>query len=132
MKRRAGQRRARPLRPICWTDRALADLEGIGDYIARDDPAAAARWVTRLVAAAENVGRAPLAGRRVPELSRHDVRESFLRSYRIVYRLREERVEILTVFEGHHLFPTDLALPAGEDEREVISEGEAASRRRRS
>jgi toxin ParE1/3/4 len=97
-------RARRPL-PVLWTDRALADLEAIRDYIARDNPSAAARWVMRLCQTAEKVGTAPLAGRRVPEFARDDVRELLLRSYRIVYHLSERQVEILTVFEGHRLYP---------------------------
>lgn len=62
----------------------------------------------RLMAVAENATMTPLAGRRVPELARDDIREAFLRTYRIVYRLREKRAEILTVFEGHRLFPGEL------------------------
>ena len=40
-------------RELVWTDRALADLEAIGDYIARDKPLAAERWVADLMDAAE-------------------------------------------------------------------------------
>jgi mRNA-degrading endonuclease RelE of RelBE toxin-antitoxin system len=32
----------------------------------------------------------------------------FKRTYRIVYRVTEERIEVLTVFEGHRLFPDDV------------------------
>lgn len=36
---------------------------------------------------------------------RSDIREVFVRTYRIVYRVREEGILVLTVFEGHRLFP---------------------------
>lgn len=99
--RRPRQRR----QPLFWTHRAIADLDAIGDYIARDAPAAAERWLTRLIGAAERAARVPLAGRRVPELPRDDIREVLLRSYRIVYRVDGDGVTILTVFEGHRTFP---------------------------
>ncbi len=89
----------------------MADLDAIGEYIARDDTSAAERWVMRLIGAAEKAAAAPLAGRRVPELGRADVREVFLRTYRVVYRVSEARLEILTVFEGRRLFPCGLDLP---------------------
>ena len=98
----------RSARRLAWTNRALADLEAIGDYIARDNPAAARRWVARLIAAAETFAAAPLAGRRVPELGRDDVREAIVRRYRVVYRVIKNRVEILTLFEGHRRFPDDV------------------------
>jgi len=92
---------------VVWTDRALADLEAIGDVIARDNTQAAEDWVFRLIALAEGAGQMPLAGRRVPEMGREDVRERLLRKYRIVYRVWHDRIEILTIFEGHRLFPED-------------------------
>ncbi len=88
----------------------MADLDAIGDHIARDDPEAAERWVMKLVGTAEKAAGAPLAGRRVPELARDDVREVLVRTYRIVYRVTAKRCEVLTVFEGHRLFPQDVLL----------------------
>jgi plasmid stabilization system protein ParE len=38
---------------IEWTERAVADLRAIDDYIAADNPAAAERWVGKLIAKAE-------------------------------------------------------------------------------
>jgi len=49
-----------------------------------------------------------MAGRRVPEIGRDDIREVLKRSYRIVHRVRGDRLEVLTVFEGHRLFPPDI------------------------
>jgi len=42
----------------------------------------------------------------VPELQREDIREVFLRTYRIVSRVREQVIDVLTVFEGHRRFDT--------------------------
>lgn len=63
----------------------------------------------RLMAKAAGIVELPLVGRRVPELGRDDIREVFLRAYRIVYRIMDERIEVLTVFEGHRLLPPDIA-----------------------
>lgn len=87
-----------------WTDRAKRDLLDIGGYIARDNPAAACRWVERLRGRAREAARTPRTGRKVPELGRDDVREVFLRTYRIVYRVKADELHVLTVFEGHRLF----------------------------
>ena len=35
------------------------------------------------------------------------VREVFLRSYRIVFRVLDEEIHVVTVFEGHRLLPDD-------------------------
>lgn len=81
----------------------------IGDYIARDNPAAAGRWVGSLITAVENAAAMPLAGRIVPEIGREDLREIIRGNYRIVYRVEGVVLQVLTVFEGHRLLrPADL------------------------
>ena len=86
-----------------WTLRARRDLEEIGNYISRDSPAAARRWIERLRDRARKAAQTPSAGRVVPEIGRENVREVFLRGYRIVYCVGRGGIEILTVFEGHRL-----------------------------
>ena len=91
-----------------WSDHARRDLLAIGRYIDRDKPQAARGWIEQLRERARQAAENPLAGRVVPELGRDDVREVFLRSYRIVYSVGEETVDVLTVFEGHRLLPKGL------------------------
>jgi plasmid stabilization system protein ParE len=97
-----------------WTHRSIDDLRAIGRYIAEDDPRAARRWIEHLRQRAHQAAATPKAGRRVPEVDRDDIREVLLRSYRIVYRVVRDGIEVLTVFEGHRLFPRDTV--PGEDE----------------
>jgi plasmid stabilization system protein ParE len=101
---------------IRWMPQALRDLEAIRRFIARDSPAAARRWVARLQDRAGAAASAPLAGRVVPEFDRADVREVFLSSYRIVYRVIGGEMHVLTVFEGHRLMRRD-GLPDEEQEK---------------
>jgi toxin ParE1/3/4 len=79
----------------------VADLLSIGDHIAADRAATARSWVERLRACGARAAENPRAGRIVPEIGREDVREIFLRSYRIVYRVTAKGIVVLTVFEGH-------------------------------
>jgi toxin ParE1/3/4 len=88
---------------VVWTESAERDLETIESYVARDNPNAAAALVDRLVGRAEAVAEHPHLGRVVPEIGAEHVRELIEGNYRIVYRLRGRRAEILTVFEGHSL-----------------------------
>jgi addiction module RelE/StbE family toxin len=88
---------------IRWTERSTADLFAIGDYIARDNPNVARSWVERLRQRAVAAERLPNAARVVPEIGRRDVREVFLRTYRIVYRVVDDGIVVLTVFEGRRL-----------------------------
>lgn len=80
---------------------ALLDLEGIADFIARDDLDTALSWVDRLIDRAQRVGAVPRSGRVVPEVGDPDIREVLLRTYRIVYRIEPRRILVLTVIEGH-------------------------------
>lgn len=90
---------------VRWTQRATQDLLDIGDFIAQDKPDAARAWVERLRERAVLAAEAPLAGRKVPEVNRDDVRETYLRSYRILYRAMVGEIVVLTVFEGHRRIP---------------------------
>lgn len=87
--------------PLFWSRRALADLRCIRAYIGRDDEAAALRGTERLMRAAERARDLPLSGRMVPEFGREEIREILLKHYRIVYRVGEDRIDVLTVFESH-------------------------------
>ncbi len=88
--------------PVELTPHAALDLEDIAAYIARDDAVAAERWVARLVDRAVRVGAHPNSGRMVPEYGEPDVREVFVGTYRIIYRVEPARVLILKFIEGHH------------------------------
>ena len=90
---------------ITWSPHALRDLESIRDFIAQDSAQYADLVVERITAAVERLASFPQSGRVVPELQRPDVREVIHRPYRIVYRLRNEAVEIATVFRSSRLFP---------------------------
>ena len=92
---------------LFWTETARQDLQAIWRYIAADNPAAAKRWVSRLRERARKILHSPLAGRKVPEFLRDDIRELIEGNYRIVYQIFEDRLVILTVFEGHQLFPVE-------------------------
>lgn len=87
-----------------WTERATKDLLSIGDFIAVDNPSAARSWVRKIRQRMLKASTMPRAGRVVPEIGRDDVREVFQRTYRIVYRIVDDGVVVLTVFEGHRLF----------------------------
>ena len=95
---------------VVWTEQAYARLAEIYDFVGADSPEAAERLIDKLEARANSLERFPESGRRIPELSGSELRELIEGNYRIVYRNRKDRVEVVTVFEGHQLFPiADLA-----------------------
>jgi len=83
-----------------WTERAVDDLLGIGDRIAADNPSAARSWVEKLRQRAMKASDLPHS---VPGFGRSDLREVFLSTHRIVYRVVDDGIVVLSVFEGHRL-----------------------------
>ena len=90
-----------------WSDRAVRDLDSIHAYIASDNPYAARRWVAHLWSEAQQLESSPRIGRVVPELQREEIRELLIGNYRIVYKVGEKKVDILTIFERHRRFPEE-------------------------
>jgi toxin ParE1/3/4 len=93
--------RKRQIDGVQWSARAAKDLEAIGAYIAQDNPRVAFQFVEGLIARGDALAEAPLIGRMVPEFGRPDTREVISGNYRIVYRVIQGKVYVLTVFEGH-------------------------------
>lgn len=88
---------------IFWTKEALLRLGQIESYISRDNPIVAIEFVDKLISVAETLIDNPKQGRIVPELSIENIRELIHRNYRIVYLIKKNLIDILTVFEGHQL-----------------------------
>ena len=89
---------------VTWSREAGENLVDIEEFIARDSVECAIRFVDALIDHAEAIlADNPRSGRVVPEIGNPDMRELIYRGYRIVYRLKEDAPEILTVFEGHRL-----------------------------
>jgi len=88
---------------VLWSPQALLDVESIRDYISHDSARYAELVVRRLVKAVGRLEEFPRSGRIVPERNREDLREVIVKPYRIVYRLRPDMVEIVTVFRASRL-----------------------------
>ena len=88
---------------LFWTKEALLRLQEIEEYISKDNPVAAIKFVDKLITVAESITAHPEKGRIVPELSLDNIRELIHKNYRIVYLIKKSSVDILTVFEGHQL-----------------------------
>ena len=92
---------------LVWAPQAIEDVEAIRAYVARDSPHYADLVVERIVAAVARLENYPLSGRVVPEVADQSLREVIHGSYRIVYRLRPDVVEIVTVSHGARLLRLD-------------------------
>jgi toxin ParE1/3/4 len=87
---------------IVWSQTAVEDLREIVQYIALDNPDAAANLADRIIARIEAASELPLSNRVVPERGDKSVREIILRPYRIVYRVDEKRsaVHVLRIWHA--------------------------------
>lgn len=85
---------------VIWSTRAVADLESIASFIAQDSETYSRSTVRTILQKARSLATFPRIGRVVPELDDEDVREIFAYSYRIIYRLHSERVEIVAIVHG--------------------------------
>jgi len=88
---------------IEWTEHALEDLNEIYDYIARDSQSYANLFLKKLYNTVQKLKEFPNLGRIVPEINTPSVRELIYQNYRIVYRMVNDLVEIITVLHGSRL-----------------------------
>ena len=86
---------------IIWSERAIKDLEQIGDYISNDSVRYAKIVVQKLFHRPQSLANTPYLGRVVPEFQLEHIRELIEGSYRIVYSIRSDfqNIEIVTI---HH------------------------------
>ncbi len=92
---------------VIWTREALEKLTEIEQFIATDSPARAESYINYLIERGESISQNPKIGRTVPEVLNPEIREIIVSKYRIVYRINKDKIEILTVFEGHRLLRID-------------------------
>jgi addiction module RelE/StbE family toxin len=79
---------------IVWSQTAVEDLKGIVQYIALDDPDAAAKLAGRIIQRIETASELPFSNRTVPEKGQESIREAILKPYRIIYHVDAEQSAI--------------------------------------
>jgi plasmid stabilization system protein ParE len=86
---------------INWTDEAQNWLRDIFDYIASDNPEAAAKVVGDIYERAQVLIQFPRIGHRYEGISDREVRILLYGHYRIAYLMKsDEEIDILGVFHG--------------------------------
>jgi toxin ParE1/3/4 len=81
------------LRPVRFSAQSRSDLEAIGNFIARENPARAESFVAELRRRCESLGRHSFQGRPMPEIGR-GVRCLAYRRYVVIYRPLDDFVAI--------------------------------------
>lgn len=88
---------------IIWSEPALSDLDAVADYIALENPAAAAELVRRIFDHIEHLADHPESGSRPQELKRSRYRQIIEPPCRVFYRYDGHRVFILHVMRSERL-----------------------------
>ncbi len=92
---------------VFWSTLALERVSEETEYIAHDSAEEAEKWIDDIFACVERLEMFPESGRIVPELNRRDVREVLHKRYRVIYKIKENRIEILMVRHTRQLLDPD-------------------------
>lgn len=92
---------------IIWSQTAVEDLKGIVQYIALDDPDAAANLAERIIQRIESASELPFSNRAVPEKAEESIREAILKPYRLIYQVDSDRsvIHILRIWHAARGIP---------------------------
>ena len=95
---------------VIWSLRAVGELDAIGEYIARDRPAAARRLIAAVQARVGKLAQFPFSGARFRRTRTGLYREISYKKYRIFYRVdrRAKRVYVTTIWHGARRGPRRL------------------------
>jgi len=88
---------------VRWSPEATEDVEAIAEYIARDSEHYARSVVSEILSVSRSIGEFPHIGRNVPEIVDENVRERFVYSYRLIYRIEPKSILIVAVIHGKRL-----------------------------
>lgn len=92
---------------IIWSPLAVERVSEIATYIAEDNTAAAEKWLDEVFTKVGSLQNFPQSGRIVPEANNKAIRELIYGNYRVIYRLEEKRVSVLTVRHGKQILPIE-------------------------
>jgi toxin ParE1/3/4 len=93
---------------VIWTEPALSDLEAIADYIALDNPGAAAELVVRILEHVGQLSEHPRSGSALTELPGWRYRQILEPPCRAIYRQEQDLVFILHVVRSERLLERNL------------------------
>jgi len=90
---------------VIWTIKAVEQIEEIGSFIEKDSPFQARRVVQLIIKETRKLKEHARIGKMIPEVQEDRYRELRVFSYRILYKiLDEKRIAIVGVVHGYRLF----------------------------
>ena len=88
---------------IVWSKQSLGDVDAIAAYIKRDQHFYAKAVVAKFNSTAQAILLFPRVRHIVSELNDDLIRERFVCSYRLIYQINDNHVEILAVIHGKRI-----------------------------
>lgn len=88
---------------VIWTEPALSDLDAIGDYIALQNPEAAALLVAHIFEHVGQLADHPESGSKLAELKRSRYRQIIEPPCRVIYRYDGKSAFVLHVLRSERL-----------------------------
>jgi addiction module RelE/StbE family toxin len=82
---------------ITWSPLAAEQVRDIASYIALDKPSVAEQWIDKMFDSVEQLIDLPKSGRAVPELQINSIRELVQGNYRVIYKIQDNSISVLTV-----------------------------------
>jgi toxin ParE1/3/4 len=89
---------------VLWSETAQNDLISIIEYISRDNPLQARKIFGEIRKKAESLSAFPVRAQIVPELQDQGItlyRELIIGPWRMMYRVSEDSVYVLSVLDSH-------------------------------
>lgn len=93
---------------VHWTNNAIAHLVDIYEYIACNSPFYAKRTIDIITRRSEQLVSFPMSGHSVPEYETEDIREIIENPYRMIYRLKQDQIDVLAVLHCAQRLPEHL------------------------
>ncbi len=85
---------------VKWPKNTLEELDEIARYISRDSPKFAKILINQIFEMARHLEQSPKLVRIVPEYNNPNLRVLIYKNYRIVYLVKKEHYEIISVIHG--------------------------------
>lgn len=89
---------------IRWSPKAGDEFEEICEYLEKSSPFYSQMFARKGVESIDQLKKSPNLGRMVPEFENPNIRELIYKSYRIIYRILDDIIEIITIFHGSRNF----------------------------
>jgi addiction module RelE/StbE family toxin len=92
---------------IIWSPLAIDRITETAEFISEDSPVSAERWINSIFKKVSRLKKYPESGRIVPDLNISSIREIISGNYRIIYRIKQESIIVLTVRHGRQILPEE-------------------------